>query len=353
MARKSKAAQPSPAPIETLYGTAWFNLLSLRLEGRAWDDVEQPFHRLPARAKAVVREPVWTLGKRGTGLRARFVTDSPSVDVRWKNVVDMHYDHMPATGTAGVDLYVRDGERWRFAGIGRQTRSGYNFSALVHSLPVGPKEFMLHLPLYSEVEYAHIGVPAGRSMAPAPAWPASVKPMLFYGTSITHGGCASRPGMAYPAIVSRLLQRPFWNISFDGNAFMDLDLARLFAELDPSVYVIDAVANMTPDMVRQRAVEFVTILRRARPRTPIVLMERPLGHTGPLFEAFQGKELAAALRESYEKLLAGGIKGLTYVPGSGLLGDDDEGTVDACHPTDLGFMHMAQAMAPILRPLVC
>ncbi|MCX5661854.1 MAG: SGNH/GDSL hydrolase family protein [Planctomycetota bacterium] len=351
MTRTTKKTR-SVKPIEKLYGNAWYDLATLTLEGRAWDDVERPYHRLPKRAKEIVRDPVWSLGTRATGVRARFVTDSTKVDVRWKNVNDAHFDHMPDSGTAGLDLYVRDAGRWALAGVGRLTRAGYNFAAMVHSLPAGPKEFMIHLPLYSEVEYAHVGVPLAATMTPAPAWPAKIKPMLFYGTSITHGGCASRPGMSYPAQVSRILDRPFWNISFDGNAFMDIELAHLFAELDPSVFVVDAVANMNADMVHQRMSDFIHVLRKARPRTPILVMERPLGRLGPMFAAFQAKELHAALREEFDKLVKKGLPGLHYLPCTGLLGDDNEGTSDTGHPSDLGFYRMAHVVAPVLKKLI-
>lgn len=349
---KSNTKAKSVKPVEKLYGNAWYDLHSLTLEGRAWNDVARPYHRLPVRAKEVVREALWSLGTKATGVRARFVTDSTNIELRWKNVSDAHFDHMPDSGTAGLDLYVRDSQRWRLAGVGRLLRPGYNQTTMVASLPPGPKEFMIHLPLYSEVEYVQVGVPLRASMTLAPAWPAKIKPMLFYGTSITHGGCASRPGMSYPAIISRQIGRPFWNISFDGNAFMDIELAHLFAELDPSVYVVDAVANMTPAMVRERGANFVKVLRKARPKTPIVVLERPIGRTGPMFGVFQAKELHAALGEVYAGLKKEGVPGLHFIPSTGLLGDDNEATADTGHPSDLGFFRMAQVIGPVLQKLI-
>mgnify|MGYP003725804593 CR=1 FL=1 len=43
------------------------------------------------------------------------------------------------------------------------------------------------------------------------------------------------------------------------------------------------------------------------------------------------------------------MKNLLYLEGENQLGDDGEATVDSSHPTDLGFMRMADAFEPVLR----
>jgi lysophospholipase L1-like esterase len=60
----------------------------------------------------------------------------------------------------------------------------------------------------------------------------------------------------------------------------------------------------------------------------------------------------AALQQAYQTLLAEGVSNLQYLPGENLLGDDGEGTIDGSHPTDLGFVRMADALEPVLRPLL-
>ncbi len=157
--------------------------------------------------------------------------------------------------------------------------------------------------------------------------------------------------MVHTAILGRRLDYPVINLGFSGNGPMELEMARFLAELDPAVYVIDCLPNMEPAQVSERAVPFVEILRKARPNTPIVLVENIAYQGSPYvprrFEGYTAKN--TALRKAFEQMLGSGIRGLHYIPGKNLLGYDEEATVDGTHPTDLGFMRMADAMEPILR----
>ena len=85
---------------------------------------------------------------------------------------------------------------------------------------------------------------------------------MFYGTSITQGGCASRAGMCYTALVGRWLDYEVINLGFSGSGMMEPELAELIAELDPAVFVLDTMANMSPEMVNERESQFIKILRR-------------------------------------------------------------------------------------------
>src|SRR5688500_7367704 len=135
------------------------------------------------------------------------------------------------------------------------------------------REYMLYLPLYNGIESLHVGLPPGATLSPAPARPAGRdKPIVIYGTSVTQGGCASRPGMAYPAILGRRLDREVINLGFSGNGRMEIEVARLLAELDASAFVIDCLANMDAATIEERAEPLVRTLREARPRVPIVLL---------------------------------------------------------------------------------
>ncbi len=160
--------------------------------------------------------------------------------------------------------------------------------------------------------------------------------------------------MAYPALLGRWLDRETVNLGFSGNGQMEPEMADLIARIDASVFVLDCLANMSPDSVRERVPPFVRTLRGAHPETPIVLVE---------IEEFQQAALSSgaretfrsfreALRDAHEELLAEGVRGLTYVDGDDLLGHDGEATVDGVHPTDLGFVRIAETLAPVLRRLL-
>ena len=182
---------------------------------------------------------------------------------------------MPATGVSGLDLYVKtESGPWRWVAVGQPQDASTSTVTLVSGLPEGKREFLLYLPLYNGVSAVEIGIPGDRKLEKGAPRPASHRPpIVFYGTSITQGGCASRPGMAHTAILGRRLDRPVINLGFSGNGLMEPEMATLLAELDPAVYVLDCLPNMTAELVTERVEPFVRTLRKARPSTPIVLAE--------------------------------------------------------------------------------
>jgi hypothetical protein len=333
----------------------WYDLRLLDLEGQGWADTKAPFDRLPARAEGVVRGPVWELSRHSAGLCARFVTDATALHARWTlTSADLAMPHMPATGVSGLDLYVRSRDRWQWLAVGRPTHQA-NAAQLVGGLAPGKREFLLYLPLYNGVSSVQIGIPKGSALARGPARPAQrQRPIVFYGTSITQGGCASRPGMVHTAILGRRLERPVINLGFSGNGTMDPELARLLAELDPAAYVVDCLPNMTAGQVADRAEPFIRTLVRARPRTPILLVEDRTYANASELASLRSRHAAsrAALKRVYDNLIAERAGDLHYLPGDKLLGDDGEATVDGSHPTDLGFMRQAYAFLAALTPLL-
>lgn len=334
----------------------WYDLKSLPIEGQGFSDVKAPYDRLPGKAEGVVPPGVWGLSRHSTGLCARFVCDAPTIHARWTLISpNLAMPHMPATGVSGLDLYFKTADGgWRWLANGRPG-AATNEVTLVSGLPAGEREYLLYLPLYNGVSSVELGIPKANKLAKAEPRPAGrERPILFYGTSITQGGCASRPGMVHTAILGRKFDWSVINLGFSGSGKMEPAMATLMAELDPAVYVLDCLPNMDAKTVTERVEPFVQTLRKAHPQTPIVLVEdRFYDDTFLLAGKRQGNEANhAALRAVYERLLAAGVKGLHYRPADHLLGDDGEATVDSSHPNDLGFMRQAEAFAPVLKPLL-
>jgi hypothetical protein len=339
---QSLSTAPNPAFGQPQSDLRWHDARELLIEGKGWPDTELLYQRLPPRAKNSVPAAVWELSDHTAGLCVRFVTDSRRIAAIWDGGGAMN--HMAATGNSGLDLYARHGGEWRFCGVGRpqETRTT---AVLADHLAGTRTEYLLYLPLYNHVTDLQIGVEKDAVITKAPPRPKeTARPLVFYGTSITQGGCASRAGMCHPAILGRWLDREVINLGFSGAGKMEPEMAKLLAEIDAAVFVLECLPNMTTDMVQQRVEPFVHVLRQARPTTPILLVES-LFHAGD-------NPGNVALRNAFANLNQQGVQHVYYLPGEKLLSGREDGTVDGVHPTDLGFYRMALAYAPILESIL-
>lgn len=344
-------------PDEKDAGLVWYDVRALGIEGQGWKDTRAPFDRLPASAEKEVDASVWGLSHHSAGLCVRFVTDAPAIQAKWTLTGNLAMNHMPATGVSGLDLYTRSAKdgKWQWLSVGRPNDKGTNTATLTRGLEAGKREYLLYLPLYNGVSSVEIGLPKGAVLEKAPARPEeNTKPLVFFGTSITQGGCASRPGMVHTAILGRRFERPVINLGFSGNGKMQPAVAKLLAELDPAVYVIDCLPNMTPEEVAERTEPLVATIRKARPTTPILLVEDRTNANAALVPGTlkRHEDKRKALRTAYEKLVKDGDKHLHYLKGDRLIGDDGEATVDGSHPTDLGFVRYADAFQDAIAPLL-
>lgn len=332
--------------------TQWHDVTQWGVEGRGWVNQERSkwFDRFPAKAEKTVTKSVWGLSRHSAGMMVRFKTDANAIHAKWKvTSARLGMAHMPPSGVSGLDLYARDAEgKWRWAAATRPSKQEMQ-STLLRGIKPGLREYALYLPLYNGAESLEVGVPEGAKFERLA--PRKAKPLIFYGTSITHGACASRPGITHPAILGRRLEIPVINIGFSGNGRMHEAVGKLMAEVDAACYVIDCLPNMDATMVMERCVPLVKLLRKARPDTPIVLVEdRRFANSWliPGKSKFHDDN-HAALRKAYDQLQGAGVKRLHYLGGDALLGDDSEGTTDASHPNDLGFIRQADAFEPVLR----
>jgi hypothetical protein len=221
-------------------------------------------------------------------------------------------------------------------------------------MPKGEREYMLYLPLYNGVSSVEIGVPKGTAVGSGSARPAGRKPIVFYGTSITQGASASRPGMTHVAILGRMFDRPVINLGFSGNGRMEAEVTKFVAEIDAAVFVLDCLPNMTAKEVEERAESCVRLLRDARPATPILLVEDRNYPDGFLIPARRERNQTsqAALSAAYERLQKARVGRLHYLKAAELLGDDGEATTDGSHPSDLGFVRQAKAFEKPLRAIL-
>ena len=301
---------------------------------------ESPYDRLPASYKEKVRPPVWDLSKNSAGISVRFLSNSSLVKVKWDLLNDSKMNHMAETGIKGIDLYCKVNGNWKYINTGRPTGKE-NEALLVSTLPSVMREYRLFLPLYDGVTRLEVGIDSLSKIEK----PAAGKylPVVFYGTSITQGGCASRPGMAYSNIISRKLNVDCINFGFSGNGRMEAPIVDLMTATPASFYVIDCVPNMNVEEIQKNVMPLVETIRAKHPNTPIVFVEN-IKYTMSFFEEKVNNNINAknsALRTEYDKLLRKGVQNLVYIDNKNAIGDDNESTVDGVHLTDLGFMRFA------------
>ncbi len=342
---------------QTSENLSWFNATQIGVEGKGWRDTERYFDRLPARAKDKVRPEVWNLSRHSAGMSVRFRTDAALVQTRYALLsprLDMN--HMPATGVSGLDLYAQDEqgrETWLAVTQPTDQKVDVTIAREIDQLSSGGlRTFCLYLPLYNGVDSLEIGIPSSAKFEALA--PRVDKPIVFYGTSIMHGACASRPGMSITGIVGRRLNRSTINLGFSGNGRMESEVGQFLAELDASVFVIDCLPNMNGPQVAQRAEPLVKQLKAAQPSTPVLLVE-DRSFTNARFNRSRRDHHSAsraALQTAYKQLVASGIKDIFYLAGEDLLGHDGEAATDGSHPNDLGMMRYADAYERVLKPLL-
>ena len=171
-------------------------------------------------------------------------------------------------------------------------------------------------------------------------------PVVYYGSSITQGGCASRPGNAYPAILSRMLDCDFVNLGFSGNAKGEAEMADYIAGLPMSVFVYDYDHNADTSRLQRTHARMFGIIRERQPQLPVIMLSRPQPY---LDEGERARR--RIIEETFQSALRAGDKNVYFIDGSSLLHrfGGDSGTVDRCHPNDLGFMCMADGIRETLQ----
>ena len=324
------------------------------LLGKATQNSATRYERLPDSLRNISRKPLWALGQNSAGLALRFRSNSTTIAAKWEVLLDRNMNHMTPTGIKGLDLYCLQDGKWVFVNSGRPSGKVNEATIISYMKPV-EREYMLYLPLYDGVTSLSIGVDSLAEISgPEVQLPVREKPVVFYGTSILQGGCASRPGMAHTYIISRWLNRECVNLGFSGNALLDLEIAEVVAGVDASVYVLDFVPNANVQQMKERADKFYTIIRSRHPDTPVIFLEDPI-FTHTRFDQRIAEEVAQkneTVNAIFQSLKKRGEKNIYMISSKDMLGHDGEATVDGVHFTDLGMMRYAELVCPMIKKCI-
>lgn len=289
------------------------------------------------------------LSRMTSGGRIVFETNSPYIAINVKAEL-MPMSHMTYLGTFGFDIYEDSGDGFKYLNSlcppenCIEEKNGYE--CMYEFRTPGVRKLMINFPLYGFVNQLYIGVDENSYVKKLPNHYKDMKPMVFYGSSVTHGACATRPGNCYPHIVSRKTNIDFINLGFSGSANAQKEIAEYIANIPMSAFIMEYDYNdcQTPELVRQKHYPFYKIIRDKNPDLPIIVMSLPITSTEPWYESRQ------CVIESYEKAKANGdnvyfVDGLTIFDGEFY----DCATTDGCHPSDYGFVRMAKAVLKGLK----
>lgn len=342
---------------QTKFYTSWIPTTK-EIHGRWWNEgYKETYDRLPASAEGEVRKEVWDLSRRAAGLHLLFRSNAPEIIVRYtvSNVLQM--PHMPATGVSGVDLYSKnDNGKWAWS-AGKYNFSDtitYTFSGIAGD---GMLDHVLYLPMYNHIKWLEIKYPEASALNIVSKKDSN--PVVIYGTSIANGACATRPGLSWTNILSRLIDKTVINLGFSGNGRLEPEVYKYVAEADASLFVLDCLPNMTgaayvkEGALRRRLDSSFQYLRTKWPNTPILFTEHA-GYTDSDLNASRKNAYTSVndvLRSFYASLKKSGVKNIGYLSKEEI-GLTIESTVDGTHPNDIGMMEYAKAYANTIKKLL-
>mmetsp|Transcript_94466 Transcript_94466/g.305642 ORF Transcript_94466/g.305642 Transcript_94466/m.305642 type:complete len:375 (+) Transcript_94466:185-1309(+) len=350
-------------------GLTWVEAEKLSLIGQHFQNLPSRYARLPREAQSKVRDAIWGLSLDSAGLAVAFESNASSISVAYElTKASLAWDNMPASGVSGVDLWAADPSTgsWRWVAITKPVTQNIS-QGLLQLQPRGtpcavwPSRWLLYFPLYNAVSSLRIGVPEGSSLGPCSGdcgLGLGERPVVWYGSSITQGACASKPGDAYTNAIARALRRPVANFGFAGNCFYEPEVVDFLLAIDAALYVVDCNPNSEAlgfDFVHNRSVALVRYMRQRKPNVTIVLASGT--KMGPVWLEGTDNQHARgtrALSQAYDELVTQGLgRGLSFVDVDGSYAQPDGGifwemTVDGLHPSSLGMERITHFWAPIL-----
>ena len=328
-------------------GLNWLDGAALPVEGRAFaETLGGEWGRLPRKYADRLSAADRALGADSCGVALRFRTDSRRIGVRWSlaNADSFAQDlYMTQMAMGGIDIYEETPDGYRLC-LGPQLHGGPVRNAGGETteliVPWRPGAVaVIYLPVRGVVKSLAVGLDSGAKWEAAPHARKGFKPVVVYGTSLVHGGCVSRPGLVFTTQASRLLDLPIVNLGFSGSGRMEPVMCEILAEAEASVYVLECLGNLEYGELQSRFEPFIRRLRELKPEVPILICEN--------INIDHGKWRAFS-RAVYERLKredAAAWRDLHYLAREEQLPDDDDLTLDRCHPNDAGARFVARAYA--------
>jgi len=328
-----------------------------QITGFAWWEQEHKYRRLPVVETGVIRDILDELADHTSGGQIRFLTSSTKLVIRVELFEASTAEHMPATAVNGFDCYLGLPGSQKYVGTTSFALDEDHYeSALFKDIEPGLHGVTLNFPLFQGVYSVGIGLDVDAVVEAYPPYDHAEK-VVLYGTSITQGGCASRPGMAYSNILSRRFNQQFINLGFSGNGKGDPEIARFISQIAGiNCIILDYDTNcVTVEDLMHTMPEFIRILRSRYAEVPILVLSRiPFAFEHVKSSSYQDRLARMTFqREWVQTLQQQGDHAISFYNGADLLGEVwNESSVDGVHQTDLGFMQIANGLTPILKEIL-
>ena len=311
------------------------------------EERQYSFQRLPNKYKENIRKELWDLSKNNAGISLCLKTNSQNLKLKWHLELDFKMNHMTDSGIKGLDIYEHIDNEWSYRSTGLP--NGLKNEHLIKFKNSEQKILCIYLPLYDTVTKFNIGIDDSSSLT---FLKNKHKPIVFYGTSITQGGCASRPGMAHTNILSRKTNDPIINLGFSGNGHLEESIGRILSEINAKCFVIDCLPNVNTSQIKSNVIPLVKSIRNIEKgyQCPIIFLEQPIIHDQYIDEdvVYKNRILLQQIKEC-DKL---GLRDIHLIDQNGSLGSDNETTVDGIHYNDIGFLRYANHIYKSLKKII-
>ena len=315
----------------------------------------EPYKRIPTEVARNTNDGVLTLHTHTAGGRVRFKTDSEYIAIKVILPDVWLMPHIALTGSCGFDCYT-DGVyygtfvppiEYKDFKPGLNIDGGYESILTFKTKKM--RDIIINFPLYNGVTEVYIGLSESASVLEGDRYKHE-KPIVYYGSSITQGGCASRPGNSYQSLISRWYDTDFINLGFSGNARAEDAMSDYISELDMSIFVYDYDHNApNAEFLEKTHYNMYKKIRDKNPKLPIILASAPMKRDNE--EWHHRYEI---IKQTYDRAKKDGDENIYLVSGHDMveLFDPEIMTVDGCHPNDFGFFCMAKAFAGVIEKLL-
>lgn len=312
--------------------------------------VGEDFVRMPAVAAAAVSDVILKLCGQTSGGRVRFRTNSPYVAISAEYPSISHMPHMPLSGSTGFDMYTLENGQYKYVhSFIPPYDVGHKYESIFYFEKAEVRDIIINFPLYNSLSELYIGVREGCCLAEGGKY-IGEKPIVYYGSSITQGACASRPGNCYQSIISRKLDRDYINLGFSGNARGEVAMAEYIARLDMSCFVYDYDYNAPDAEFLQRTHKrMFDIIRAENQDLPVIMMTNPSQE----FTAEVMEQRRDIIFKTYSIAKQNGDENVYFIDTQRLFNcfGGNERTVDGVHPNDFGFVCMAEGLLDIMEKI--